>query len=47
MKLLKNKTIIGIIAIVFGILICFILTPLYTKSLEAKTKVIQVDKSIE
>ena len=47
MKLLKNKTIIGIIAIVFGILICFILTPLYTKSLEAKTKVIQIDKTIE
>ncbi|WMJ88559.1 Flp pilus assembly protein CpaB [Anaerocolumna sp. MB42-C2] len=47
MKLLKNKTIIGIIAIVFGILICFILTLLYTKSLEAKTKVIQIDKSIE
>jgi pilus assembly protein CpaB len=47
MKLLKNKTIIGIIAIVFGILVCFIVSPLYTKSLEEKTKVVWVDKYIE
>lgn len=47
MKILKNKTIIGILAILFGILICFILSPLYNKSLEEKTKVVLVERQIE
>lgn len=44
---LKNKTVIGIIAIVIGILICFLFTPLYNQSLEAKTNVVRVVKDIE
>ncbi len=47
MKVLKNKTVIGIIAVILGILICFILSPLYNKSLEEKAKVVRVDKKIE
>lgn len=47
MKVLKNKTVIGIIAVVLGILICFILSPLYNKSLEEKAKVVRVEKKIE
>ncbi|BCN29530.1 Flp pilus assembly protein CpaB [Anaeromicropila herbilytica] len=47
MSRLKSKTVIGIVAIVLGILICFIFTPLYNQSLEAKTKVVRVTKYIE
>lgn len=47
MKYLKNKTVVGIIAIVFGLLICFIISPLYNRALEAKSKIIRVDKFIE
>lgn len=46
MKFLKSKTIIGIMAIVLGIAICFILTPIYSKSLENKIKIVQVVKAI-
>lgn len=47
MKLLKNKTVIGLIAIIVGILTCFIFTPIYNKSLEAKTKIVSVVKDIK
>lgn len=47
MKYLKNKTVVGIIAIVFGLLICFIISPLYNRALEAKSKIVRVDKFIE
>jgi pilus assembly protein CpaB len=46
MKILKNKTIIGILAILLGISICFVLTPVYNKSLENKVKIVQVIKTI-
>ncbi|BCJ98399.1 Flp pilus assembly protein CpaB [Anaerocolumna chitinilytica] len=47
MKYLKNKTVIGIIAIVVGLLLCFIVSPLYNRASEAKTKVVRVEKFIE
>ena len=46
MKILKNKTILGVIAIIFAIAVSFILTPLYNKSLENKVRVVQVVKTI-
>jgi pilus assembly protein CpaB len=42
MKLLKNKTILGIVAILLGIAVCFILSPIYNKSLEKKTSIIRI-----
>lgn len=42
MKLLKSKTAAGVVAIVLGVLVCFILSPLYNKSLEQKTKIIRI-----
>lgn len=47
MKIFKNKTVIGIMAIFIGILVCFILTPIYNKSLEAKTTAVRVTKAIQ
>lgn len=47
MKIFKNKTVIGVMAIVIGILVCFILTPIYNKLLEAKTTAVRVTKAIE
>jgi pilus assembly protein CpaB len=47
MKYLKNKTVIGILAIVFGLLVVFIISPLYNRALEAKTKVVRVVNFIE
>ncbi|BCJ93544.1 Flp pilus assembly protein CpaB [Anaerocolumna cellulosilytica] len=47
MKYLKNKTVIGIGCILIGILVCFILSPIYNRSLEAKTKVVRIEKYIE
>ncbi|WOO35771.1 RcpC/CpaB family pilus assembly protein [Anaerocolumna sp. AGMB13020] len=47
MKYLKNKTVIGILAIVFGLLVVFIISPLYNRALEAKTKVVRVVNYIE
>jgi pilus assembly protein CpaB len=46
MKLLKNKTTIGVIAIVLGILVCFILSPVYNKSLEQKTKIVRLVEKV-
>jgi pilus assembly protein CpaB len=40
MKLIKNKTIIGLIAIIVGLLFCFMLSPLYIKATSEKTKVV-------
>lgn len=47
LKILENKVVVGIAAIVMGILITFIFTPLYNKSLKEKVKVVQVAKTIE
>lgn len=46
-KLLKNKTVIGIVAIIAGLLISFLLTPLYNSSLEEKTKIVRVKSEIQ
>lgn len=46
-KILKNKVTVGIISIIVGLLVCFVLTPLYNQSLGEKKKVIEVKKDIE
>lgn len=47
MNLLKNRTLIGIIAIVLSLLISFVLAPLFNKSLSAKTEILRVTKEIK
>lgn len=46
-KLKENKVVVGIVSIVLGLLICFVLTPLYNQSVKEKTTVIKVSKKIE
>lgn len=46
-NLLKNKTVIGIIAIALAILICFVLTPIYNASVKEKIEIVRVSQKIE
>ncbi len=46
MKLLKNRTILGIACIVLSLLICFGLTPMFNKAIANKIKIIRVTKDI-
>lgn len=44
--LLKNRTVIGLIAIILSFAICFGITPLYNNALKSKTEVIKVTQNI-
>ncbi|GKX31379.1 pilus assembly protein CpaB [Vallitalea longa] len=46
MKLLKNKTVLGLICIFLSLVICFGITPLFNKAVGAKTKIVRVSKDI-
>lgn len=46
MKLLKNRTVLGIACIVLSLFICFGLTPMFNKAVANKTKIIRVTKDI-
>lgn len=46
MKLLKNRTVLGILCIVFSLLICFLVTPLFNKTVSQKTEIVRVQKDI-
>ena len=46
MKLLKNRTVLGILCIVFSLLICFLVTPLFNKTISQKTEIVRVQKDI-
>lgn len=47
MSLFKNRTIIGVICILLSLLICFGITPLFTKSVSQKTEIVRVVKDIK
>ena len=46
MKLLKNRTVLGILCIVFSLVICFLVTPLFNKTISQKTEIVRVQKDI-
>ncbi|WFD10859.1 Flp pilus assembly protein CpaB [Tepidibacter hydrothermalis] len=46
MKLLRNRTILGVACIVLSLIICFGLTPLFNNAIVAKTNVIRVSENI-
>jgi len=45
-NILRNRTILGIACIIFSLIICFGLTPLYNRAITAKTEVTRVTKPI-
>lgn len=47
MKLIKNKTVLGIACIVFALIICFLITPLYNRKLDGKKDIVVVAKDIK
>lgn len=46
-EFMQNKVAVGIGAIVIGILITFVFTPLYNQSLKEKVKIVQVERTIQ
>nr|WP_330398509.1 Flp pilus assembly protein CpaB [Anaerocolumna aminovalerica] len=47
MSFLKNRTVLGIICIVFSLFICFALTPLFNQSVSKKAEIVRVVKEIK
>lgn len=47
MNILKNRTVVGVFCIVISLLICFVLTPLFNRSVSEKTKIVRVVKDIK
>jgi pilus assembly protein CpaB len=45
-NLLKNRTVIGLSAIVLSLIICFGITPLYNNALQSKVKIVRISKHI-
>lgn len=46
MRVLKNRTVIGVICIVLSLIICFVVTPLFQKTMSEKKEIVRVVKSI-
>ena len=46
MKLFKNRTVIGVLCILLSLVICFGVTPLFTRSTSEKTTIVRVSADI-
>lgn len=46
MRVLKNRTVIGVICIVLSLIICFVVTPLFQKTMSEKKEIVRVVKPI-
>lgn len=46
MSLLKNRTVIGVVCILFSLIICFGVTPLFNAGISRKASIVRVTKSI-
>lgn len=47
MRVLKNRTVIGVICIVLSLIICFVVTPLFQKTMSEKKEIVRVVKPIQ
>lgn len=47
MKLLKNRTVLGVLCIVVSLLICFAVTPLVNAGLSQKTTIVRFVKDVK
>ena len=47
MKIFRNRTVIGVLCILLALIICFGVTPLFSRSASEKTKIVRVMKDIK
>lgn len=47
MKIFRNRTIIGVLCILLALIICFGVTPLFSRSASEKTEIVRVTKDIK
>lgn len=47
MKLFKNRMVLGMLCIAISLVICFLITSMFNKSISHKTKIVRVTKVIE
>ena len=47
MKLLKNRTVLGVLCIIVSLLICFAVTPLVNAGLSQKTTIVRFVKDVK
>ena len=47
MKIFRNRTVIGVLCILMALIICFGVTPLFSRSASEKTEIIRVTKDIK
>ena len=47
MKILRNRTVIGVLCILLALIICFGVTPLFSRSASEKTEIVRVTKDIK
>jgi pilus assembly protein CpaB len=47
MRILKNRTVIGVLCILLSLLICFGLTPLFNRTVSQKTEIVRVARDIQ
>lgn len=45
-NLFKNRTIVGLLAIILSLVICFGVTPLYNNALQSKIKIVRIAKDV-
>ncbi|MDF2859313.1 MAG: hypothetical protein K0Q87_5164, partial [Neobacillus sp.] len=47
MSLFKNRTVVGVGCILFSLLICFGITPMFNRQITQKTEIVRVAKDIK
>lgn len=47
MKILKNRTVLGVICIIISVIVCFVITPLFNKGLSEKVDIVIAKKNVE
>ena len=47
MKIFRNRTVIGVLCILLALIICFGVTPLFSRSASEKTEIVRVTKDIK
>lgn len=47
MKIFRNRTVVGVLCILLALIICFGVTPLFSRSASEKTEIVRVTKDIK
>ena len=47
MKLLKNRTVLGVVCIALSLIICFAITPLFNAAKENTTEIVRMKKDVK